>query len=226
MKQRYNELNHDLCVRAVLDAFDGKWKRLDVMALVNKYGGVRYGEIADALRRGLSWPMLEAADGVALEIEQRIIDLLSGDPEAMDFEPVTVRLRPDGMTGKMRAIADLCPMLQIAGHLVKLGIEPLLKAKIEYGQCASIPGRGQTGLKRRTQAGPVDGKRAWPLPEAGRINKFFEHRGGAPPTEASTPGTAGVPQPGHGRLSDASDVHDCPKAHFYPRPPGVPSRAR
>lgn len=151
MKQRYNELNHDLCVRAVLDAFDGKWKRQDVVALVNKYGGVRYGEIADALRRGLSWPMLEAADGVALELEQRILDLLSGDPEAMDFEPVTVRLRPDGMTGKMRAIADLCPMLQIAGHLVKLGIEPLLKAKIEYGQCASIPGRGQTGLKRRVE---------------------------------------------------------------------------
>lgn len=151
MKQRYNELTHELCVRAVLDALDGKWKRRDIMALVNKYGGVRYEEIVDALKNGYVWPMLEAADGIALELEQRIIDLMAGDAEAMDFEPVTVRMRPDGMTGKMRAIADLCPMLQIAGHLVKLGLEPLLKAKMEYGQCASIPKRGQTGLKRRVE---------------------------------------------------------------------------
>lgn len=151
MKQRYNELTHELCVCAVLDALDGKWKRRDIMTLVNKYGGVRYEEIVDALKNGYVWPMLEAADGIALELEQRIIDLMAGDAEAMDFEPVTVRMRPDGMTGKMRAIADLCPMLQIAGHLVKLGLEPLLKAKLEYGQCASIPKRGQTGLKRRVE---------------------------------------------------------------------------
>lgn len=39
MKQRYNELTHELCVRAVLDALDGKWKRRDIMTMVNKYGG-------------------------------------------------------------------------------------------------------------------------------------------------------------------------------------------
>lgn len=62
MKQRYNELTHELCVRAVLDALDGKWKRRDIMTMVNKYGGVRYEEIVDALKNGCVWPMLEAAE--------------------------------------------------------------------------------------------------------------------------------------------------------------------
>lgn len=151
MKQRYNKLDHALCVRAVLEAFDGKWLRGDVIQLVNKYGGVAYGRLKQEQRTGDCWAKLEAAEGIAFELEQRIEDLVNGDLDALDLEPVRVHERPDGMTGKMRKIADLCPMHQLVGHLVKLGLDPLLKAQIEWGQCASIPGRGQTGLKRRVE---------------------------------------------------------------------------
>ena len=151
MKQRYNELTHDLCVRAVLEAFDDKWLRRDVVQLANKYGGVSYGHLKRGKETVTIVPMLEAAEGIALELEERILELLDGDEDALDLEPVKISIRPDGMTGKLREIADLSPMHQCFGHLVKLGLDPLLNARIEYGQCASIPGRGQTGLKRRVE---------------------------------------------------------------------------
>lgn len=151
MKQRYNALTHELCVQAVLEAFDGKWMRRDVMQLINKYGGVSYGRLKEEKQTGCINARLEAAEGIAYELEQRVLDLMDGDPEALDLEPVVVRERPDGMTGKIRKIADLCPMHQLVGHLIKLGLDPLLKARIEWGQCASVPGRGQTGLKRRVE---------------------------------------------------------------------------
>lgn len=148
MKQRYNKLSHDLCVRAVLEAFDDKWLRRDVVQLANKYGGVSYGRLKKGKETADLRPVLEAAEGIAYELEERIIDLMAGNPDALDLEPVKISIRPDGMTGKLREIADLSPMHQCFGHLVKLGLDPLLNARIEYGQCASIPGRGQTGLKR------------------------------------------------------------------------------
>ena len=151
MKQRYNELTHDLCVRAVLEAFDDKWLRRDVVQLANKYGGASYGQLKQAKETANLCPILEAADGIALELEERILELLDGDEDALDLEPVKISIRPDGMTGKLREIADLSPMHQLVGHLVKLGLDPLLDSRLEYGQCASIPGRGQTGLKRRVE---------------------------------------------------------------------------
>ena len=151
MKQRYNDLNHDLCVRAVLEAFQDKWLRRDVVQLANKYGGVSYGQLKQAKETANLCPILEAAEGIALELEERILELLDGDEDALDLEPVEISIRPDGMTGKLREIADLSPMHQAFGHLVKLGLDPLLDAKLEYGQCASIPCRGQTGLKRRVE---------------------------------------------------------------------------
>lgn len=151
MKQRYNELTHDLCVRAVLEAFQDKWLRRDVVQLANKYGGVSYGQLKHGKENADMGPVLEAAEGIALELEERILELLDGDEDALDLEPVKISIRPDGMTGKLREIADLSPMHQLVGHLVKLGLDPLLDARLEYGQCASIPGRGQTGLKRRVE---------------------------------------------------------------------------
>lgn len=144
-------MTHDLCVRAALEAFDGKWLRKDVVQLTSKYSGVTYRQLKRDQETGYVFAKLEAAEGIALELEQRVLDLLGGDPDALDLEPVIVRERPDGMTGKIRKIADLCPMHQLAGHLVKLGLAPLLKARIQFGQCASVPGRGQTGLKRRVE---------------------------------------------------------------------------
>lgn len=151
MKQRYKELNIDLCVRATLEAFDDKWLRRDVVQLANKYGGVSYERLKKEMETETMWAVLEAADGIGLELEQRVLDLLDGDEDALDLEPVRISVRPDGMTGKLRNIAELSPMHQAFGHLVKLGLDPLLNARIEYGQCASIPGRGQTGLKRRVE---------------------------------------------------------------------------
>ena len=40
MKQRYNEINHALCVHAVLDAYDHKWRRKAFLRDAGKYGGV------------------------------------------------------------------------------------------------------------------------------------------------------------------------------------------
>lgn len=151
MKQRYNELTHDLCVRAVLEAFDDKWLRRDVVQLTNKYGGVSYERLKRDNDAASMWAILDAAEGIALELEERILELLDGDEDALDLETVKISVRADGMTGKLREIADLSPMHQCFGHLVKLGLDPLLNARIEYGQCASIPGRGQTGLKRRVE---------------------------------------------------------------------------
>ena len=151
MKQRYNELTRGLCVRAVLEAFDDKWLRRDVVQLANKYGGVSYDRLKRDNRTASMWAILDAADGIALELEERISELLDGDEDALDLEPVKISIRPDGMTGKLREIADLSPMHQLVGHLVKLGLDPLLDTRLEYGQCASIPGRGQTGLKRRVE---------------------------------------------------------------------------
>lgn len=102
MKQRYNKLNHDLCVRAVLEAFDDKWLRRDVVQLANKYGGVSYGRLKKGKETADLRPVLEAAEGIAYELEERIIDLMAGNPDALDLEPVKISIRPDGMTGKLR----------------------------------------------------------------------------------------------------------------------------
>ena len=68
------------------------------------------------------------------------------DPE---LDPVTVKPRKDGGTGKIRDIATLCYRHQLLGHVVKIGIEKLLQVRILPTQHASIPKRGQTGLARQ-----------------------------------------------------------------------------
>lgn len=66
-----------------------------------------------------------------------------------DLDAVDIHPRPDGATGKIRDVAYLCIRHQILGHIVKLGLEPLLDARILPTQHASIPGRGQTDLARQ-----------------------------------------------------------------------------
>lgn len=96
MKQRYKELSHNLCLRAVLECFEKKWHRQDFVAVAEKYGGVSNAEIKRDEAQSAVVKKLEAADGIALELEQRIIDLEDGDPEALDLDPVTERPRIDG----------------------------------------------------------------------------------------------------------------------------------
>lgn len=151
MKQRYKELSHNLCVRAVLECFDKKWHRQDFVAVAEKYGGVSNAEIKRDEAQSAVNKKLEAADGIALELEQRILDLEDGDPEALDLDPVTERPRIDGISMKCRNVANCCVFHQCFGHLAFLGLEPLLRARILPYQHASIPHRGQSGCRRQVQ---------------------------------------------------------------------------
>ena len=159
MKQRYNELTHDLCVRAVLTCFDGKWLRNDVMHVVNKYGGVTRKELEEQQQNGSMWAKLETAESIAFELEQRLSDLMDGDPDALDLDPVLFSNRRDGISGKMRKIAYECVMHQLFNHLVILGMTPLLNAKLLPQQFASIPKKGQTGLAKKVSKSLNDRKR-------------------------------------------------------------------
>lgn len=151
MKQRYKELSHNLCLRAVLECFEKKWHRQDFVAVAEKYGGVSNAEIKRDEAQSAVIKKLEAADGIALELEQRIIDLEDGDPEALDLDPVTERPRIDGISMKCRNVANCCVFHQCFGHLAFLGLEPLLRARILPYQHASIPHRGQSGCRRQVQ---------------------------------------------------------------------------
>ncbi len=151
MKQRYKDLDHALCVLAVLKAFEDKWDRQDVQAVVNKYAGITRRELLADVDRGNFNVKMEAAESIAYELEQRVVDLMAGDPDALDLEPVYVRQRRDGMTGKLRDIADLCIFHQLFGHLVRLGLDPLFKARILPQQHASLPDHGQVALKQQVE---------------------------------------------------------------------------
>lgn len=151
MKQKYEELTHDICVRAVLECFNGKWKRQDVLEVIEKYAGIPRRDILAETKSQEMWLRLEAAESIAYELEQRIDDLMNGEADDLDLDPVVIRPRPDGMTGKIRDIAQCSVMHQIFGHLLFLGLKPFLMAKILPQQYASIPGRGQTGLARKNK---------------------------------------------------------------------------
>lgn len=149
MKQRYENLTHELCVRAVLEALNKKWHRKDILLLMEKYGGVPRTLMLDSIREQDMTLRLEAADSIAYELEQRIQDLMDGVATDLDLEPVVTTKRKDGATGKIRDIARLDIFHQILGHLLYLGLEPLFKARITPFQFASIPGRGQNGLVKK-----------------------------------------------------------------------------
>ena len=150
MKQRFNKLTHELCVEAVLSCFDKKWNRSEILEFIEQYGGVSRKEIfADYYYQRMT-ARNEAAENCALYLEEIVDSIMHGRiPE--EIQPVAVRKRADGMTGKIRDIACLCMQHQLIGHLVKLGLDPLLHARLLPTQHASIPGHGQTRLK--TQVG-------------------------------------------------------------------------
>lgn len=149
MKQRFRRFDHQLYCEAVQEAFEGgKWYREDVQTFVEKYTGIPRAEIQLTYLEHDMGPRLEAEESIALYIEEVVDGILRGeDPE--DMEPVKVRKRRDGMTGKMRDIALLCILHQLLGHVAKLALDPLFHARITHTQHASIPGRGQTSLKKQ-----------------------------------------------------------------------------
>lgn len=150
MKQRYNILDGSVFERAVKDCLNGKWERNDVLTFVEKYTGIPRHEILleelDAKEGTVhKSARTEAITSLSAVLEETVSEILRGkDPE---IDEPRVRLRKDGMTGKLREIALLSVTHQMIGHVAYILMEPMLKAKLYPTQHASIPGRGQTRLK-------------------------------------------------------------------------------
>lgn len=137
----------DLCEEAVVECFKGKWRRNDVLSFIEKYAGIPRDDIKIDDLSGKWEYKKEAVEAIGLAMYGIVEDLIESGIEPDDMEPVTIRHRPDGMTGKIRDIALLCIQHQLLGHIVKLMLEPLFHARILPTQHASIPGHGQTMLK-------------------------------------------------------------------------------
>lgn len=145
--KRFRRVDHNLCRDAVIKCFEHKWRRSDTLAFIEEYAGIdRKLIIMESLCD--EWEFRkEVIESLAYMVEDAVRGIVDYgiDPEAI--EPVKIRNRPDGMTGKRRDIALLCIMHQLLGHVAKLIIEPLIDARLYPTQHASIPGRGQTKLK-------------------------------------------------------------------------------
>lgn len=137
---------------AVWSCFRHKWRRRDILQFIEEYGGVdRKKIIEETLKDGNACVHRdEASWNIAYTLSDIVDDLVLRDIEPEDMEPVIIRRRPDGMTGKMRDIAMLCILHQFLEHVAFQMIEPLIRAKLFPTQHASIPKRGQTKLKDQT----------------------------------------------------------------------------
>ena len=152
MRQRYNKGSHELYKRAVTKFLTGKWRRSAVLVMVEKYAGIPRKYILDAIKRKdlaeLKELKEEAIEAITEETENLIAEIKEGRrPE--EIEDVQIRRRYDGSCRKERDIAKLSNFHQIINHVIYEELKPLLNARIEPTQHASIPGRGQTGLKRQ-----------------------------------------------------------------------------
>ena len=150
MKQRYKDLTLDICEEAVRKCFKGKWKRKDILLMVNKYAGINSYDILLEFDQPKKPLREEAVHSIGLFLYGEIEEILSGYmPE--EFFPVKERQKRDRSNGKIRNIAMLCLMHQLIGHVTYLLLEPLFKGQIVYSQHASIPGHGQTRLKNESR---------------------------------------------------------------------------
>lgn len=149
-RRLWRDFDHDVAYLAAEKCLRDKWRRGDTRSFIEEWTGhSRYELLKSEVENGktsfgLKYEILEE---VALVVEDMVDGILEGeDPE---LDPVTVKPRRDGGTGKIRDIATLCYRHQLLGHAVKIGIEKLLAARILPTQHASIPERGQTGLARQ-----------------------------------------------------------------------------
>ena len=150
MKQRYNDLTLDICEEAVRKGFKGKWKRKDILLMVNKYAGINSYDILLEFDQQDKPLREEAVHSIGLFLYGEIEEILNGYmPE--EFFPVKERQKRDRSNGKIRNIAMLCLMHQLIGHVTYLLLEPLFKGQIVHSQHASIPGHGQTRLKNESR---------------------------------------------------------------------------
>lgn len=132
-----------------MNAFEHKWWRRSILNVFNKYGGVSDAELKAERQTQNITKRLEAVGGIALELEQRLLDLMDGLESDLGLDPVTKFHRIDGISMKNRELTNEEPMHQCYDHLAVLGLEPLLKAKILPWQYASIPGKGQVAGARK-----------------------------------------------------------------------------
>ena len=148
MGKRYRNLDYAICQRAVATCFDGKWDRMDVLSFVECYAGIAREEIYRDALIGAVNRRNEAVDCIALARLDMAEGILAGQAPD-DMEPVRIKSRVDGLSGKVRDIASLCIWHQLLGHLEVLLLEPLFRARLLPTQHSSIPGRGQTKLMRQ-----------------------------------------------------------------------------
>ena len=148
MKQRYREIDHALIVEAVSAWGDGKWKRRDVLTVCEEWAGIpRHRMIADETVGNMR-SRCEAAENLALSLGDLITEIVETGTEDRIASPA-IHQRHDGMAQKTRNITILDPWHQMLGHVCALALAPLFHARLLPQQHASIPGRGQTGLKRQ-----------------------------------------------------------------------------
>lgn len=183
-----------------MDALHGKWRRRDVLSFIEEYAGISRAEIYQTeLDKMNDTPAesyckaeleaIEALGAVLLETAAEIVEKdRAGHLEDLLelIDPVKISKRPDGMTGKVRDIANLCIMHHLIGHLAILIMEPFLHARIMPTQHASIPGRGQTRLKDQVRkfihstglgirrARKIDGHRAYASVHYSDVIKIVE----------------------------------------------------
>ncbi len=152
MPRLYANMSSELAFRACWKCFQGKWKRGDVLRHIEEWTGYsRMDLFRDEVRRGTPGYGIkhEILEECAMGLEDMVDEIQHGI--GPDLDRVLTKSRRDGPSGKVREIAYLCMRHQLLGHITKLGMDPLLKARILPTQHASLPGKGQTGLKRQVQ---------------------------------------------------------------------------
>lgn len=131
---------------------DHKWSRSDVRTFIEEWTGHSRFELCESelANGGVSRQLkAEILNELAMSAQDMVDGIVHGvDPE---FNPVSIRPRREPASGKVRDVAYLDMRHQQLGHIIKLGLEKHLNARMEPCQHASIPKRGQTGLTRQVK---------------------------------------------------------------------------
>lgn len=151
MPRLYRRLSPELYTEAVFDWAAGKWARTDVLGFIEEFVGIDRAVFRAETLDGDNGLKVEVVDSIAAQLSDIIDDILAGRDLGDLIGPVSIDARIDRQNGKTREIATLDIWHQLLGHIAKVALDPLFSARIMPTQHASIPGRGQTGLKKQAQ---------------------------------------------------------------------------
>lgn len=145
-------MNEDLCWLAVDKCYEGKWHREDVLRDIEKNTPYTRWDLREAESAGSS-PYTRLKYEIKVARAQTLYAMMMRISRNKNphFEDIQIHRRRDGATGKERDIAYLCIEMQLLGHCLQLGLEPLIEARLVYGQSASLPKRGPHTLVRNLQ---------------------------------------------------------------------------